>query len=288
MNERPVFFGRNRGLLGILTIPAAPATDAPAVILLNAGLLHRVGPNRLYVDLARRLAAQGHPVLRFDMSGVGDSELQEGGLLYIERSQQDVIEAMDALTAMAGSERFILIGLCTGAFNAFRTALRDERVAGCVLLDGYAYPTFKSKLRHYRTRVFQLDRWIGYVSRRLGRGGVVQVAEDDLVVFENEVVPKERFARELEALVDRGVAMLMVYTRLGPLPFNYERQMHEAFPDIELERCVAVRYYADADHTFTLPGNRYRLLDEIEAWTGANFGRVPSGAVCGPGPSEAP
>ena len=97
MNERAVSFGPERGLLGILTQTAAHRDGIPTVILLNAGLLHRVGPNRLSVDIARSLADLGYPCLRFDTSGVGDSELIEGGLLDIERSCQEVIEAMDAL-----------------------------------------------------------------------------------------------------------------------------------------------------------------------------------------------
>lgn len=168
MNERVVSFGPGNGLLGILTMSSGAGGAAPAVILLNAGLLHRVGPNRLYVDAARRLAALGYPGFRFDMSGVGDSELVEGGQLDIERSCDDVIAAMDAVRDMTGTDSFVLVGLCTGAFNAFRAALRDDRVVGCVLLDGYAYPTRRSQLRHYRTRIFQLDRWVGYARRRLG------------------------------------------------------------------------------------------------------------------------
>jgi len=53
-------FGAQGNLVGIATTPAADAsrTDLPAVLLLNAGLVHRVGPYRLYTDLARRLAGQ--------------------------------------------------------------------------------------------------------------------------------------------------------------------------------------------------------------------------------------
>src|SRR6185436_6886506 len=51
--------------------PATPA--APAFIILNAGVLHRVGPHRLHVILARRIAASGLPSLRLDLGGIGDS-----------------------------------------------------------------------------------------------------------------------------------------------------------------------------------------------------------------------
>ena len=268
MNERPIFFGHQANLFGIVTLADAAIQKELAVVFVSAGLLHRVGPNRLYVDLARRLANSGLTSVRFDISGVGDSELPEGGPLYIERSRQDVIDTMDAIQDMFGIERFLLIGLCTGAFNAFRVAGIDERVAGAVLLDGYAFPTMRSLIGHYRGRILDPHRWARYVQRRIRPWTRLGESdpEDDLVVFENEVVPKQRFATELAALVDRGVPMLMVYTGLGPLAFNYERQLHNAFPEIDLDRAMTVRYFPHADHTFTLPGNRRLLVEAIESW----------------------
>ena len=269
MNERPVRFGSQNGLIGVLTSPPEPLDGRPGVILLNAGLLYRVGPNRLYVNIARRLAGMGYPCLRFDMSGVGDSELQEGDLLYIERSTQDTRLAMDYLHETVGTDRFVLMGLCTGAFSAFRSALVDERVSGCVLLDGYAYPTFRSRLRHYLPRAFELKRWTGYLGRRFGLAPASGVGSDDrdaMIVFENEIVPRDRFGRELGTLLERGTDLFMVYTGLGPLAFNYEGQIHDAFPELDLHGRASIRYYPDADHTFTLPGNRLRLIADVEDW----------------------
>lgn len=269
MNEQVIRFGQDNGLLGIVTTPATPRPGTPAVVLLNAGLLHRVGPNRMYVDIARGLADQGFTSLRFDMSGVGDSDLRESDLLYIERAVGDTLAANDALTSLLGIDRFVLIGLCTGAFNAFRSALRDERVLGCVLLDGYSYPTTRSRLRHYRSRVFQLDRWTAYVGRKLGRSRGEDVASertDDLIIFENEVVPKDRWRAELASLIERKTSLLMIYTKLGPLAYNYERQLQDAFPDLRLDPAVTVRYFPDADHTFTLPSNRSDVIATIETW----------------------
>ena len=69
MTEEAVLFGTTQSLVGILSQP--PREEAPrglpAVILLNAGIVHRVGPNRLYVRMARELAAgvPGLPVRLF-------------------------------------------------------------------------------------------------------------------------------------------------------------------------------------------------------------------------------
>jgi len=271
MRERPLYFGPGNNLLGIVTMPTEPVPRTPAVLLLNAGLLHRVGPNRLNVELARSLAEVGVTSLRFDMAGVGDSELQVGGMLDIERSRQDVIDAMDGLSSSHGARRFVVVGLCTGAYNAFRAALVDERVVGCVLLDGYSYPTARSKIRHYRTRVFQARRWIGFLRRKLGVEATADDQSGDLIIFENEYVSRERFEGELGALLARDVQMLMIYTEMGPLAFNYPEQIHDAFPDLALDRGVDVRYYRGADHTFTLPGNRRRAIRDTVDWVSTHF-----------------
>ena len=92
-----------------------------------------------------------------------------------------------------------------------------------------------------------------------------------MIVFENEVVPKERFGAELRSLVDRGTELLLVYTGMGPLAYYYKRQIVDAFPEIDLSQRAVVHFYPEADHTFTIPGNRNRLMDDIDAWMLARF-----------------
>ena len=271
MNERPLYFGPERSLLGILSLPEEPRPGAPTVLLLNAGLLHRVGPNRLHVDLARKLAAEGISSFRFDMSGIGDSDHTGGDLLYIERSVNDVVEAMNLLERVADTRQFVAAGLCTGAFNSFRAALVDGRVTGCVLLDGYSYPTTRSRIREQKARLLSAKRWGDFAMRKFGRRAPAETAGRDLVLFENEEVPKERFEKELATLVERGVRMLFVYTRFGPLSYNYQDQLFDAFPAIDLRPIASVVYFPGADHTFTLPGNRHKLIEDVTGWIGRNF-----------------
>ncbi len=79
MKEEALRFGPNGSLIGIVTDPSEEerGKNLPAFLLLNAGHLHRVGPNRHYVSIARKLSAMGFTVLRFDFSGIGDSETIE-------------------------------------------------------------------------------------------------------------------------------------------------------------------------------------------------------------------
>jgi pimeloyl-ACP methyl ester carboxylesterase len=141
--EGPVIFGEHDNLFGILAEPqseseGSTATSRPAILMLNVGTNHRVGPNRMYVKMARSWAQRGYPSLRFDLAGIGDSRAADGysaTRLYSKGSVDDVRRAMDALSARKGYDQFVLIGLCSGAFVAFQTALADERVVGQVLMN---------------------------------------------------------------------------------------------------------------------------------------------------------
>src|SRR5262249_17455448 len=114
---------------GLLTEPSG-AIAAPTVIVLNAGLIHRVGPRRLHVKLARRLAAQGFPVFRIDLSGIGDSESRRDALSAVGGVREDVREAMDVLAHGGRARESLLLGIGSGAKISYQVALKDARVAG--------------------------------------------------------------------------------------------------------------------------------------------------------------
>ncbi len=93
---------------------AARPTDRPAAVILNAGIVHRVGPNRMFVTLARRLAAAGTFVLRFDLSGIGDSETRNDGLAPFDSSLADIREVLDMLESTRQIRRVVLAGPVLG------------------------------------------------------------------------------------------------------------------------------------------------------------------------------
>jgi pimeloyl-ACP methyl ester carboxylesterase len=141
VREIPLLFGHEHGLFGILAEPAEPSAvdgrSETAILMLNVGTNHRVGPNRLYVKMARAWAARGYRSLRFDLAGIGDSRTAAGysqTRLYSKGSTVDVGAAIERLSGL-GVRRFILVGLCSGAYVAFQTALADPRVTGLVLIN---------------------------------------------------------------------------------------------------------------------------------------------------------
>ena len=139
VREEALFFGRDERLFGIVTNPVTlPERPLPALIWLNTASDHRIGPNRLYVTLARRLSRLGFTSLRFDPAGVGDGEdieSPEAAHAYSRARLSDVKDVMNWLSSERGAKQFALIGLCSAAYVAFHTALGDRRVAAEILIN---------------------------------------------------------------------------------------------------------------------------------------------------------
>ena len=279
MREEAVTFGNVGNLVGILTNPdmALHTRNGPGVLLLNAGLLHRVGPYRLYVDLARKLGSMGFTVLRFDLSGKGDSLQGDDIRLYEERTVGDICEAMDFLSTKKGVDEFVLIGLCSGADNAHEAAVKDDRVTGAVFLDGYGYRTWGYYLHHYGPRLFRLQPWKNFLKRKCsnviigicGKGDKGGVKGE---IFVREFPPKEKVEREIRGLVERGVNLLYIYSGgVAYHYYNYHGQFDDMFRSVDFRGRIRVEYFDKAQHTYPLLADRDKLMTCICDWMHGHY-----------------
>lgn len=138
-SEYPVKFGPDQKLLGIITTPLKPSTNNLAVIVLNTGPNHHVGNGRLSVLVARQLAQWGVTTLRFDLSGIGDSESlpDRPGSLYSLEACDDVSAAIQLLESLNKNKNrpIVLLGLCSGAYLALHSALREVKISGAVIVN---------------------------------------------------------------------------------------------------------------------------------------------------------
>lgn len=111
----------------------APGATRGVVIVVAGGPQYRAGAHRQFVSMARKLAAQGHPVLRFDLCGMGDSS---GRYVGFEHAAPDIRAAIDGLMAREPQLRdVVLLGECESASGILFYAWRDPRVAGAVLIN---------------------------------------------------------------------------------------------------------------------------------------------------------
>ncbi len=95
-------------LLG--TLDEAPG--GTGLLIVSGGNEIRIGAHRGMALLARRVAAAGHPVLRFDRRGIGDSTGENRGY---ESSADDIAAAAAAFRAEAGVARIVAFGNCDAA-----------------------------------------------------------------------------------------------------------------------------------------------------------------------------
>ena len=273
MTERAVSFGKASQLVGVVT-PPKDAANGWGVIFLSSGLLHRVGPHRLYVVMARLLAEHGFTSLRFDLSGIGDSSPRRDTLPVEQSGVAEAREAIDLLEA-EGCERFLAVGLCGGGYFAFRTAGADPRVEAAALLNvrGHLHGTDPetgdalrqgSMRRHYMrlatSSSFRSKNW-----RKIFSGRV-----DIRSALKSLLKGRDRPTQlpgpgELDALHQRGVKLLHLYSEgdegLDYLHVVLGRQLAPLRRDgshFELIR--------GCNHTFTPLWSQQKMLEILTTW----------------------
>lgn len=275
MRERVLRFGETATLVGILTEPDLDVrrTDVPAVVLLNSGILHHVGASRLYVQIARHLAECGCTSLRFDFSGIGDSEPRRDSLPFEESALVEAREAMDYVSGVAGTSEFVLIGLCSGADMSYFTAVNDERVVGVAQLDAFVYRTPGWYVREYGPKIISLSAWINAVQCRVAplvdrlRGNGPGEASGDLVTPEYRRVfpPKHTVKEGLERLAARGTHLFFCFTG-DEEHIAYQEQYEESFGSVDFGGRIRVEYLPEADHTFTGIHEQAQVVPLIADW----------------------
>src|SRR5947209_20359827 len=89
------------------------AAGTTGLLMVTGGTQIRIGSHRMYERLAKRLAEQGFPCLRFDRRGVGDSEGEDPDW---RGSGPDIAAAAAAFRRKCPQlQRLIGFGLCDGA-----------------------------------------------------------------------------------------------------------------------------------------------------------------------------
>jgi hypothetical protein len=258
------------GRIGVLTRPAeARSSRGLAVILPNAGYIHRPGPFRLHVALARRLAERGITCLRLDQPGVGDA------LGAAERPLPELMQGvLDAVQAATGIQRFVVGGICSAADLGWRMALLDPRVRGLLLLDPLARrgaPGFRlGQLRMLLAR--GPGGWLALLRRRLRRAPTEAVAAGpDDAALRDWPRPGEE-AEQLERLLAEGVELFMLYTGGAARYMTHLKQVRAGFGPGLGSAQVQLQHWRDCDHLFYRPDHRERLIAAVCAWAEARLG----------------
>ncbi|MGE0158282.1 MAG: alpha/beta fold hydrolase [Gemmatimonadales bacterium] len=270
--EQAVLLGPTRSLVGILCAPTtAPPPGAATVVILNSGIIHRVGANRLHVQVARTLASMGVPVVRFDLSGIGDSPPRTDLLPVLDGVMADIRSVLDHLSAVRGDASFVLMGLCSGAMHAILYGADDPRVDGLVLLDLLIPRTTGYWLRRVRRRLFVPMTWRNVLTGRTRLWRRAASARDGSAVAVNDETYPAHLIRDaldarFRATIARGVPTLAIFTGGLEGQHNYRHQLLHALPGVDFGDRLQLEYFADSDHTFSNAATRQAMIDLVARW----------------------
>ena len=287
-DEMPIRFGHADSLFGILSLPAQPRPGAPCVLIASTGASPRYGNARGAVTIARLLATQGIASLRMDAGGMGDAAIRTGerGQPYSAEVDRDLRDGIDALSQHCAAP-IVVLGMCSGAFHAFRVAQSEPRIRGLILVnlqkfvwhDGESLAVVQRTT--FRTTRFYMHNMIEpVVWQRLLRGEVnvpgitralagrawrrVLATADPVITLlhrsETAVGRTRRRARELQR---RGVPILFVLS--GNDPGLDELAEYFGAQGRQFRRMPNVSYHVleGADHTLSAHWARSALQQLI-------------------------
>lgn len=139
--ESVVMIGDGPSLFGIETTPLSAGIElselgsTTQIVVVPTGSNTIVGPGRLHVELARRLASEGASVLTFDRRGVGlsddglaDQRESSVGPAYDPVTVEDLARVVAWLRLRSKATAINLIGTCSGATLSYRFALSGTSV----------------------------------------------------------------------------------------------------------------------------------------------------------------
>jgi alpha-beta hydrolase superfamily lysophospholipase len=294
-------------LFGIITQPVEDTNTLPWIVLLNAGAAHRVGPGQLHVQLARRLAALGFHCLRMDLGGLGDSmadSSQAENNAYADTAFRDVSIACDYLQGQHPTRPIVLMGLCSGAYSAFQSAVQlpHPLLIESILLNPLTFfwedgmslakaPTHHLQIWHfYRSRMFDLTSWRRLLTGKtaIGIKGVMRQILTKLILRPkrskapalNDHNPATKYGHPAQAdliadltrllAANRKIALFTAESDPGHfLLMNQAGRKAKQMIRAGQLQCFTIK---DADHIFSTEASRQRLSHALSEYLVGRFG----------------
>jgi len=283
LTERPVFFGSETPLFGIVTEPRQGEKRRRGVILLNAGADYHISANGMHVELAREWASRGYVVLRMDLAGLGDSATRAGrpdNEVFPPAALDDIRSAIDFLRSRYGATDMTLYGLCSGAYHALRAAAAGAPVNRILMVNPQNYfwepgttlddlqpadIVYNPKL--YRRKFLSGDAWKRLLSGQVDVWRVAKIFFNrPLMAVQSKLRDLARrlrirlrndLGRELEEICKRGVRIVFVFTRGEP---GIDLLKIEAGSSVKrLGESCRIHIIVGADHIFSQSGPRSML-----------------------------
>jgi hypothetical protein len=180
-------------------------------------------------------------------------------------------------------QRFVLLGLCSGTLTAFRTASRDPRVVGLLLLTALLEdPSTVSEAAvreaserrvatsYRREKAFDLTSWKKVLTGRADYRRIARVVGRRILSRLKPPSSKPALSSPvvegLRALLRRGVAVSFVFSEPTTVLEYFRMTVAPALPDLKREGRIEVHVLEKSDHTFSGSPQQARVLELASNW----------------------
>lgn len=286
LRERVVKCGGDAHIFGIVTEPRdAGAASMPVLLLVNSGAVHHIGPNRLYVRIARRLALRGMRVLRLDLPGLGDSPApagRTGNESYPDHAITAMAQVVDFAREQLSASTVHCAGICSGAYHSLKAAVAGQRLQGVVVINpltfywkpgmSLAAPAYQDigrimRLRHARLSATRLRHLVASPAmlqdmlRTLARDLLRRARSAAREVARTLRVPlQDDLAADLRMAAAHGTRMHFVFASTDPGYALLCEQAGRQLRRLLASGAATIDFIEAADHTFTPPGAQAALI----------------------------
>ena len=300
VTEMPICFGKQRELFGIFCEPSVKVADSrPTILFLNAGAVHHIGANRLYVFLVRELAKSGFCSLRMDFNGLGDSIALDGEIeneLYKSTTSNNVGLAIEELQQCFESRKFILAGLCGGAYASFHAKLDlpNMPIVECILINPLTFywqegmSLDASPVAHYRNwdsymkSLRQWDRWIKLLSGNVSIKNIFTTAFKRSIIFMGSKIrtaknisnihkpptliekPKGDLSTDIKRLVSDNTQLSFIFSDTDPGRGILMSEAKSTVKKLIQKESISISLIENADHTFKPRKARQQLISHLK------------------------
>lgn len=153
MSTERYFTSDSNSLASVCTMPSENMPKA-GVIFVHAAGGNRLGPHRMFVEIAYLLKEHSIASLRFDMRGCGDSTGEPAGR-DIAPDIEDLRDAVNYFAAEHQVPRIFLFGISRGSRVIFSALSKEQLpIAGACLLST-PFPDHKSSARKFTSRLME-------------------------------------------------------------------------------------------------------------------------------------
>jgi len=290
-----IIWESERSLSGIYCASAeSQSSVCDLVLLVNAGSVHSIGPNRTYTETARSLAIAGIDCLRFDLPNLGESvvsDAEDENSPYTAFAARCTSDVIDYAAKRWPVNRIILAGLCSGAYITLCTALieQNKNLSALVMINPLTFYWEKGmpfrlgsgqvgidQAKYYELAIGDKMKWRKFFSGQVDYVGILAfIARRFLQIVKSYglylldrlgITAPTPLANQLRQIANVPITMHFIFSSRDPGYDLLKDSARSALDELTARRAVTYDFIENADHTFSNSVERHEFVTSFVSY----------------------